>query len=72
MLDTVYTMYSALQEEADLACKKKFMKNAVSQEKSAEIAKERFSICTLSFSFCISNIKLDINSLNSKVDDLCF
>ena len=41
LLDTVQTMYKTLQEEAEAASKTKFSKNAVSQEQSAEIAKEK-------------------------------
>ncbi|TYK28496.1 outer envelope protein 64 [Cucumis melo var. makuwa] len=41
LLDIVQTMYKSLQEEAEAASKSKFSKNAVSQEQSAEIAKEK-------------------------------
>lgn len=41
LLDTVQTMYAVLQEEADLAAKVKPSKNVVSQETSAEMAKEK-------------------------------
>ncbi|XP_059453421.1 translocon at the outer membrane of chloroplasts 64 isoform X4 [Corylus avellana] len=41
LLDTVQTMYTSLQEQADIAAKSKVSKNAVSKEQSAEIAKEK-------------------------------
>ncbi|XP_023530929.1 uncharacterized protein LOC111793324 [Cucurbita pepo subsp. pepo] len=41
LLDTVQTMYKSLKEEAEAASKAKFSKNAISQEQSAEIAKEK-------------------------------
>lgn len=41
LLDTVQTMFKSLQEEAEAASKSKFSKDAVSQEQSAEIAKEK-------------------------------
>ncbi|WOK93412.1 hypothetical protein Cni_G02109 [Canna indica] len=41
LLDTVHTMYSALQEEAEIASKSNFSKSSVSKEESAEIAKEK-------------------------------
>jgi len=46
LLDTVQTMYKSLKEEAEAASKATFSKNAISQEQSAEIAKEKvFLIC---------------------------
>lgn len=41
LLDTVQTMYGVLQEQADIVTKKKSSNNAVSQETSAEMAKEK-------------------------------
>lgn len=41
LLDTVQTMYGVLQEQADIVTKKKSSTNAVSQETSAEMAKEK-------------------------------
>lgn len=41
MLDTVQTMYTCLQEQAEVVGKSKVSKNAVSQETYAEIAKEK-------------------------------
>ena len=41
LLDTVRTMYEVLQEQADIVTKTKSSKNAVSQETSAEMAKEK-------------------------------
>ncbi|KAL3512174.1 hypothetical protein ACH5RR_024891 [Cinchona calisaya] len=41
LLDTVQTMYAVLQEQADIISKTKLSKNAVSQETSAEMAKEK-------------------------------
>lgn len=41
LLDTVQTMYTSLQEQADIAAKSKVSRNAVSKEQSAEIAKEK-------------------------------
>lgn len=42
LLDTVQTMYPSLQEQADLLAKGKVSSNrTVSQEQSAEIAKEK-------------------------------
>ncbi|KAK4768464.1 hypothetical protein SAY87_003605 [Trapa incisa] len=41
LLDTVHTMYSTLQEEADFASKNKSTKSAASREDTAEIAKEK-------------------------------
>ncbi|XP_042502519.1 outer envelope protein 64, chloroplastic [Macadamia integrifolia] len=41
LLDTVETMFASLQEQSDVAAKSKLSGNAVSQEESAEIAKEK-------------------------------
>ncbi|KAE9613840.1 Translocon at the outer membrane of chloroplasts 64 [Lupinus albus] len=41
LLDTLQTMYTTLQEQADLAANTKSSKNVVSKEESAEIAKEK-------------------------------
>ncbi|OMP11738.1 Amidase [Corchorus capsularis] len=41
LLDTVQTMYSSLQEHADTVAKSKLSRNAVNQEQSAEVAKEK-------------------------------
>ncbi|XP_062158061.1 translocon at the outer membrane of chloroplasts 64 isoform X2 [Alnus glutinosa] len=41
LLDTVQTMYTTLQEQADIAAKPKVSRNVVSKEQSAEIAKEK-------------------------------
>lgn len=41
LLDLVQNMYSSLQEQADIASKSKVSTNTVSQEQSAEIAKEK-------------------------------
>ncbi|XVF09459.1 hypothetical protein REPUB_Repub07fG0094500 [Reevesia pubescens] len=41
LLDTVQTMYSSLQEHADTVAKSKLSHNAVNQEQSAEVAKEK-------------------------------
>ncbi|CAL5371941.1 unnamed protein product [Camellia sinensis] len=41
LLDTVQTMYASLQEQADIISKSKLSTNAISQETSAEIAKEK-------------------------------
>ncbi|GAB4845309.1 Translocon at the outer membrane of chloroplasts 64 [Ancistrocladus abbreviatus] len=41
LIDTVQTMYATLQEQADVASKTKSSSNVVSQERSAEIAKEK-------------------------------
>lgn len=41
LLDTVQTMYSSLQEQADIVEKSKLSAKVVSQETSAEIAKEK-------------------------------
>ncbi|KAF5730307.1 putative amidase [Tripterygium wilfordii] len=41
LLDTVQTMYASLQEQADIISKSKLSSNSVSQEQSAEIAKEK-------------------------------
>ncbi|KAB1212287.1 Translocon at the outer membrane of chloroplasts 64 [Morella rubra] len=41
LLDTVQTMYTSLQEQADIASKTKLSRNAISKEESAEIAKEK-------------------------------
>ncbi|KAA8541355.1 hypothetical protein F0562_025326 [Nyssa sinensis] len=41
LLDAVQTMYESLQEQADMAVKSKLSKNVVSQDTSAEIAKEK-------------------------------
>lgn len=43
LLDTVSAMYATLQEQADIASKSKLTRNAVTQEDSAEIAKEKVS-----------------------------
>ncbi|KAF5445510.1 hypothetical protein F2P56_034557 [Juglans regia] len=41
LLDTVHTMYTSLQEQADTASKPKSSRNVLSKEQSAEIAKEK-------------------------------
>uniref|UniRef100_A0A5B7B3V0 Amidase domain-containing protein n=1 Tax=Davidia involucrata TaxID=16924 RepID=A0A5B7B3V0_DAVIN len=41
LLDAVQTMFASLQEQADMATKSKLSRNVVSQETSAEIAKEK-------------------------------
>ncbi|CAL5374176.1 unnamed protein product [Camellia sinensis] len=41
LLDTVQTMYASLQEQADIISESKLSTNAISQETSAEIAKEK-------------------------------
>ncbi|KAK2385679.1 translocon at the outer membrane of chloroplasts [Trifolium repens] len=41
LLDTLKTMYTILQEQADIAATSKSSKNVVSKEQSAEIAKEK-------------------------------
>ncbi|KAK2664521.1 hypothetical protein Ddye_003095 [Dipteronia dyeriana] len=41
LLDTVKSMYASLQEQADIVASSKPSSNAVSQEQSAEIAKEK-------------------------------
>ncbi|KAH1049759.1 hypothetical protein GYH30_020329 [Glycine max] len=41
LLDTLQTVYTTLQEQADIASKSKSSGNAVSKEQSAEIAKEK-------------------------------
>ncbi|PIA26567.1 hypothetical protein AQUCO_09100030v1 [Aquilegia coerulea] len=41
LLDTVQSMYASLQEQSDIASKNNSSKNTVSQEESAEIAKEK-------------------------------
>ncbi|KAK7398796.1 hypothetical protein VNO78_09969 [Psophocarpus tetragonolobus] len=41
LLDTLHTMYTTLQEQADIASKSKSSGNIVSKEESAEIAKEK-------------------------------
>ncbi|CAL0313772.1 unnamed protein product [Lupinus luteus] len=41
LLDTLQTMYTALQEQVDVAAKSKSSKKVVSKEESAEIAKEK-------------------------------
>lgn len=41
LLDTLQTMYTALQEQADIAAQTKSSRNIVSKEESAEIAKEK-------------------------------
>lgn len=41
LLDTLKTMYAALQEQADIAATSKSSANVVSKEQSAEIAKEK-------------------------------
>ncbi|XP_057415787.1 translocon at the outer membrane of chloroplasts 64-like isoform X2 [Lotus japonicus] len=43
LLDTLQTMYTTLQEQADIASKSKPSSNVVSKEQSAEIAKEKRS-----------------------------
>ncbi|KAJ4961745.1 hypothetical protein NE237_021655 [Protea cynaroides] len=44
LLDTVQTMFASLQEQSDVAAKSKLSGNAISQEESAEIAKEKGNI----------------------------
>ncbi|KAF8378611.1 hypothetical protein HHK36_029959 [Tetracentron sinense] len=44
LLDTVQTMYTSLQEQADIAAKSNLPSNAITQEESAEIAKEKGNI----------------------------
>ena len=41
LLDTAQTMHASLQEQVDIVTKSKLSANAVSQETSAEIAKEK-------------------------------
>ncbi|XP_061362655.1 translocon at the outer membrane of chloroplasts 64-like [Gastrolobium bilobum] len=41
LLDTLQTMYTTLQEQVDIAAKTKSSRNVLSQEQSAEIAKEK-------------------------------
>ncbi|XP_027344441.1 uncharacterized protein LOC113856680 [Abrus precatorius] len=41
LLDTLQTMYTTLQEQADIAAKSKSFRNVVSKEQSAEMAKEK-------------------------------
>ncbi|KAF5734563.1 Toc64 family protein [Tripterygium wilfordii] len=41
LLDTVQTLYASLQEQADIISNSKLSSNTVSQEQSAEIAKEK-------------------------------
>ncbi|KAF7822244.1 Translocon at the outer membrane of chloroplasts 64 [Senna tora] len=41
LLDTLQTMYTTLQEQAEIAAKTKSSRNVVSREESAEIAKEK-------------------------------
>jgi hypothetical protein len=41
LLDTLKTMYTSLQEQADIAATSKTSRNVVSKEQSAEIAKEK-------------------------------
>ena len=41
LLDTLQTVYTTLQEQADIASKSKSSGNVVSKEQSAEIAKEK-------------------------------
>ena len=41
LLDTVQSIYTTLQEQAEIAAKPKSSRNIVSQEESAEIAKEK-------------------------------
>ncbi|XP_061351071.1 translocon at the outer membrane of chloroplasts 64 [Gastrolobium bilobum] len=41
LLDTLKSMYSTLQEQADIAAKSKSSRNVVSKEQTAEIAKEK-------------------------------
>ncbi|KAK9278959.1 hypothetical protein L1049_028541 [Liquidambar formosana] len=41
LLDTVQTMYPSLKEQSDITAKSKLSSNVVSQERSAEIAKEK-------------------------------
>ena len=41
LLDALHTMYTSLQEQADIASKSKSSKNALTKEQSAEIAKEK-------------------------------
>ncbi|XXG63327.1 hypothetical protein AAC387_Pa05g1550 [Persea americana] len=44
LLDTVEEMYASLQEQADIAAKSNLASNSISQEESAEIAKEKGNI----------------------------
>jgi hypothetical protein len=44
LLDTLKTMYTILQEQADIAATSKSSKSVVSKEQSAEIAKEKVSL----------------------------
>eukprot|EP00262_Sarcandra_glabra_P004369 TRINITY_DN15334_c0_g1_i1.p1 TRINITY_DN15334_c0_g1~~TRINITY_DN15334_c0_g1_i1.p1 ORF type:complete len:653 (-),score=115.88 TRINITY_DN15334_c0_g1_i1:547-2319(-) len=44
LLDTVQTMYASLKEQADIAAKSNLSSTAISQEESAEIAKEKGNI----------------------------
>lgn len=41
LLDVLQTMYTTLQEQADIASKTQSSRNVVSKEESAEIAKEK-------------------------------
>ncbi|KAF6144586.1 hypothetical protein GIB67_006078 [Kingdonia uniflora] len=41
LLDTVHTMYASIQEQADVASKSNSSSNEISQEESAEVAKEK-------------------------------
>ncbi|GMH01069.1 hypothetical protein Nepgr_002908 [Nepenthes gracilis] len=41
LLDTVQTMYVSLQEQVDVAAKSKLSGNVITQERSAELAKEK-------------------------------
>ncbi|KAF8389993.1 hypothetical protein HHK36_024513 [Tetracentron sinense] len=41
LLDTVHTMYTSLQEQADITARSNLSSNKITQEESAEIAKEK-------------------------------
>lgn len=41
LLDTVQAMYASLQEQADIAAKSNLSSNSITQEESADIAKEK-------------------------------
>lgn len=49
MLDTVHTMHASLQEQADIIEKSKLSAKVVSQETSAEIAKEKVDYLIFKF-----------------------
>ncbi|CAL9148367.1 translocon at the outer membrane of chloroplasts 64-like [Musa acuminata AAA Group] len=44
LLDTIQTMYAILQEQADIASKSNFSKSSITNEESAEIAKEKGNV----------------------------